>query len=109
MNLEDLTIGDARKLVKLFSVETKTHSFSVGQAYFVRTVTYHCLGRLKSVTDTDLVFDNASWVASSGRWNNALKTGELDEVEPHVSDLIVSRSAIVDAQVWLHALPAEVK
>ncbi len=40
----------------------------------------------------------------------ALKTGVLDEVEPYPEGLVVvGRGAIVDACVWPHALPREMK
>jgi len=83
--------------------------YKVGEKYFVRTVTYHYVGKLAQITDTELVLDQASWVADSGRWANALKTGVLSEVEPYLGRVILSRAAIVDASVWNHDLPKEQK
>ena len=111
--LDEITLGEFKQLVGLLAAAggacSKSHSLEVGKNYFVRTVTYHHVGRLASVTDTDIVLEDASWVASSGRWNAALTTGELDEVEPHNGPVIISRGAIVDSVTWCHGLPTEVK
>jgi hypothetical protein len=64
---------------------------------FVRTVSYHQIGRCLGVKDGFLLLENASWVASSGRFNNALVTGQLDEVEPFPNGVIlVGVASIVD-------------
>ena len=83
--------------------------WQIGKSYLVRTVTYHLLGKLLHVTDTELVFTEASWLASSGRFNEALKTGMVNEVEPFINDVIVGRSALIDATIWDHKLPTAVK
>lgn len=81
----------------------------VGTQYFVRTVTYHLVGRLTHVFDRELVFEDASWVADSGRWHHALGTGRLSEVEPFLGPVILGRGAVVDAAEWRHELPSEPK
>jgi hypothetical protein len=83
--------------------------WEIGKKYFVRTVTYHLIGELVHVTDTELLFKHASWVASSGRFSTALATGVLSEVEPFVNPVIMGRGAIVDASEWDHALPEAIK
>jgi hypothetical protein len=82
--------------------------FKVGKSYFVRTVTYHIVGKLASIEGNFLVFKDASWVADSGRFMNAIKEGKLDEVEP-VGEAIVNIDAITDAFPWKHTLPKEQK
>lgn len=84
-------------------------SLEIGKSYFIRTATYHCVGRLIRILPTEFVLEDASWVADSGRWHNALKTGQLSEVEPFVSNLTVFRGGCIDATEWLHPLPTEVK
>ena len=81
----------------------------VGTAYFIRTVTYHLVGRLTRVGPLELELEDAAWVADSGRWNEALRTGKLSEVEPFPEPVIVGRGAISDATPWRHPLPLEVK
>lgn len=84
-----------------------TAPWCVGQCYLIRTVTYHVLGRLAWVGPTELVLEDASWVADSGRWHEALAKGVLSEVEPAPAPgaAIVGRGAIVDAYPWHHPLP----
>ena len=69
----------------------------VGKCYFIRTVTYHVTGRLASVGPHELVLDDAAWVADSGRFADAFRTGSLSEVEPFPGQIIVGRAAVVDA------------
>jgi len=83
--------------------------WQIGENYFIRTVTYHFIGKLVHVTDSELVFDKASWIAVSGRWNESLRTGKLDEVEPYTDTLIVGRGSLIDATKWNHDLPTQVK
>ena len=104
----ELTIADIKELLS-GQCGTDSHSFTLGEKYFVRTVTYHCVGRLRDITATDLKLEDAAWVADSGRWNEALSTGKLNEVEPFPSYVIISRAAIVDATPWVHDLPRETK
>ena len=82
-----------------------THPYEIGKSYFVRTVTMYTVGTLKSIYDGELVFENASWVADMGRFNEALKTGNFQESERFERDAIVNRGAIVDATIWPHPLP----
>ena len=77
---------------------SNAHPYEVGKNYHVRTVTMAIAGRLKAVYDKELVFENASWVADSGRFHEYLKdTSKLAENETFVNDVIVGRGAIVDA------------
>lgn len=109
MNIEDLTIKEAKQLANLFGGNAKAHPFKVGESYLIRTVTMIILGKLETVLDTELVMSSASWVADTGRFYDALKTGKLNEVEPFTNDVIVGRSALIDATIWTHKLPTEQK
>lgn len=82
--------------------------FSVGKSYFIRTVTYHILGKVERISGDFIVLSDACWVADSGRFSEAIKDGELNEVE-FVGDAIVSINAIADGFPWLHKLPKETK
>lgn len=83
--------------------------FEVGKAYLIRTVTHIDVGIVKSVGEKELVLEDASWVADTGRFHDALKSGTLDEVEPYIDDVILGRGAIIDATRWGHDLPREQK
>jgi hypothetical protein len=80
----------------------------IGSKLFIRTVTYHCVGRVIGLKDGFFQLEDASWVADSGRFMNAIKEGVLSEVEP-VGDMWVAISSIVDMFPWLHELPNEQK
>jgi hypothetical protein len=82
--------------------------FEVGKAYFIRTVIYHVLGRVKKITGKFLEMEDASWIADSGRFSNAISEGKLDEIEP-TGDAIVNTDSIIDAYEWKHKLPREQK
>jgi hypothetical protein len=84
--------------------------FSVGRAYFIRTVTHHLVGMLAHVGDKELVLTQCSWIADDGRFSTAMKTGQLSEIEPFPdTPVIVGRAAIIDAHEWKHKLPQDIK
>jgi len=109
MDIKDMRLGDVWELLRVIGPSKTSHSWQVGQKVFIRTLSYHYIGRVAAVTDTDVVLDEASWVADSGRWNHALTTGELSEVEPYPGSVVVHRGVIVDHCRWDHDLPREVK
>lgn len=81
----------------------------VGKAYFIRTVTMHQIGVLVDFNDKELLLKDAVWVADSGLFNDALKKGTLNEIEPFVGNIIVNRDAIVDVCEWIHKIPKDRK
>ena len=109
IDVNELTIGQVKEIAKMVECGSVagggSHSLVIGKSYFVRTVTFHMTGRLKAVTDCDIVLSDAAWVADSGRFADALKTGKLAEVEPYPDEVIINREAIVDVSGWLHDLP----
>lgn len=114
--LEDIKLGEFLNLVKFFNEskleckkEEEINLWEKDKTYFIRTVTMHLIGKLKSLTNKELLLDNAVWVADSGRFHNALKDGELSEVEPFVNQVIVNRDCIIDATIWDHPIPDKQK
>lgn len=100
---------ELKEVIEALSAQTQSHSFRVGTAYMVRTVTHYYLGRLVAVTDTDLVLDDASWIPDTGRFADSLKNGTVNECEPFAKPVIVQRGAIVDATEWTAKLPRDQK
>lgn len=84
-------------------------AYKIGTKYFIRTATYHVVGKLKRNLKKELVLEKVSWIADTGRFNNALKTGVFDEIEPFVEDVIIQKTGIIDATIFTHSLPSEVK
>lgn len=63
--------------------------FIVGRDYLIRTVTHYYTGRLVWVGDKEIVIEDATWVADTGRFNE-------NEVEPYPKGMfiIVGRGSI---------------
>ena len=101
MNLDEMTIGDAKKLASLFNhAEERSESapWGIGKCYLIRTVTMIQTGRLVAVHKQELVLEDAAWIADTGRFSDALKSLEFTEVEPFPDgDVIVGRGSIIDA------------
>ncbi len=81
----------------------------VGASVIVRSVMFFYTGRVVSIDETWLVLSDAAWIADTGRWSEALKTGSLGEVEPYPDVVAISKGAIVDVSTWSHTLPRGVK
>jgi len=88
---------------------TSTLPYEVGSKVLIRTVTMTQVGRIEAVYPKEIVLVDGSWVADTGRFSNALATGELSEVERIPGRYIVGRGAIVDCCEWWHDLPTETK
>lgn len=80
----------------------------VGEKFFFRTVTYHLTGRVKKVIGHILELENAAWICDSGRFMDAIKKGELNEVEP-VGRAYINIQSVTDFFPWKHKLPEEQK
>ncbi len=82
--------------------------FKIGEKYLIRTVTMTLIGELTFVGSQELALKNASWIADTGRFHDALKEGietlSPSEIEPFIDDVIVGRGAIVDATVYRRSL-----
>lgn len=113
MNINDLTIGQAREIVRAFNqgAESKTTALEIGKCYLIRTVTMMYTGRLIGMTDEDFILEDAAWIADSGRYSDALAKGvsALNDVEPYPNLVYVARASRVDAAEWNHPLPREQK
>jgi hypothetical protein len=89
-------------------IDISTLDDLVGQKLFIRTVTYHCVGKVVKRMGAFIQLETASWIADSGRFSDALKNGTLNEVEP-VGTMWVNLSSVVDFFPWKHKLPTEQK
>lgn len=89
---------------------SQTPFWTVGNNYFIRTVTFHYTGNLVGIEPNELVFKDVAWIADSGRFQQALETCLFSEVEMYpVSSLVmISRGSIVDA-VSITTLPTSQK
>jgi hypothetical protein len=79
----------------------------VGKAFYFRTVTYHWVGRVAGVFGGKFLYlTDASWIAESGRFMQAIRDGALNEVEP-VGHAFVNLDTVTDFIPWVHELPTE--
>jgi len=90
--------------------EINSYEDLVGGKYFFRTVTYHSLGEVVKIVGKFAYLKNASWIADSGRFNEALKGNWTDnaEIEP-VGNMFINLDTVVDFFPWKHKLPTNVK
>lgn len=87
-----------KKSVSKTNSRTNSSPFVIGENYLIRTVTMIETGRVVRVTPTEVVLEGAAWIADTGRFADALKSGNFNEVEPFPDgEVIVGRGAIVDA------------
>ena len=90
-------------------VKEKPELKLVGNAYFFRTVTYHLVGKVVAQHGGGIIeLDEASWVADSGRFMQAIKSGTLNEVEP-VGKAYLNLKSVTDFFPWVHELPQSQK
>ena len=80
----------------------------IGKKLFIRTVTYHLTGKAVKRIGNFFHLKEAAWIADSGRFEQAIKDGELNEVEP-VGEAWVNINSIVDMFPWKNKLPKEQK
>lgn len=103
MNIEEMTIGEARELSKLFNNQSQVKPleespFKVGKTYLIRTVTMTWYGTVKLFSERFITLKEASWIADTGKFSEALKDAQnFDSVEPAQTDVIIAIGAIVDA------------
>lgn len=109
MNIDNLTIKEAREIAALFSAKSDEHPFEIGANYLIRTVTMIDTGRLVRVTPTELVLEDAAWIADTGRFADAVAKAQFSEVEPFpAGQVIIGRGAIIDA-LKITVLPRDQK
>ncbi len=110
--LKDILV-EAEESTKPKTESVGDHPYQIGKNYFIRTVTMAYVGRLIAVYDNELLLQNASWVADSGRFNEVftkgLENSSSSEIEPYKDDVVVGRGAIVDASLYGFDLPTKEK
>lgn len=89
--------------------KSSARGFVVGKSYLIRTVTNYWTGKLVRLGPKELTLETAAWIADTGRFSQALGSGQFNEIEPVKGSAIVGRGSIVDAVEWPHVLPVDVK
>ena len=101
MNVNDLTIGEAKQIAAMFGTAAgavDNSAWELGKIYLIRTVTMIDTGRLVAVTPQELVLEDAAWIADTGRFSDAVKKADFGEVEPFPEGrVIIGRGSVIDA------------
>lgn len=102
MNIDEMKVGDLREVASLIGSAPKgvrdPGPWNIGGLYLIRTATYAQSGRLVAVYDQELVLEDAAWIADTGRFADAVASGNFAEVEPFgAGRVIVGRAALIDA------------
>ena len=96
------------QLLENEKIDVSTYDDLIGKSWFFRTVSYHLVGKVTKRIGSFLQLEQASWVADSGRFMNAIKEGTLNEVEP-VGIAFLNLESVTDFFPWVHALPTKQK
>jgi hypothetical protein len=74
-------------------------AYKIGGNYMFRTVTHIVTGKLESIHNDGLRVSSAAWIADTGRYAQAVATGEFSEVEPYPAGatVVVNHQAMIDA------------
>ena len=111
MDINDLTIGQAKELSNMFGAAGSecVNPFEVGKQYLIRTVTHIQTGACVKIQGAFVWLDNAAWIADTGRFNDCLKHGKFNEVEPYPNGVCVNTGSIIDFVLFEGDLPTEQK
>ena len=106
----NITLNDLKQLLCDEESKLSSSPYEVGKNYFIRTVTHYYTGRLVAVYEHELVIADAAWIADTGRYADALKSGDFSEVEPYPEgNVIIGRGALLDASPLSTSLPRSQK
>jgi hypothetical protein len=107
-DISNMTPADTQKLVN--ELHTRANKapvsgpasavapWNIGANYLIRTVTMIDTGRLVGVTPTELVLEDAAWIADTGRFSDAVQKASFSEVEPFPAGrVIIGRGSVIDA------------
>jgi hypothetical protein len=110
LNIDDLTVGQARELARQFGMPTQSNEFwEIGKLYLIRTVTMIDTGTLVAVTEHEIILRDAAWIADTGRFSQALESCDFGEVEPFPDGLVaIGRGSIIES-VRIKKAPRGVK
>lgn len=71
--------------------------FDIGGVYLIRTVTMIDLGRVVAANHKWIVLEDAAWIADTGRFADALKKCQFNEVEPFPDGrVIIGAGSVID-------------
>lgn len=112
VNIDNLTYGELKQIAALFggAQPSAQSPYHVGEKYLIRTVTMTLTGRIVLVGPQEIVLTDAAWIADTGRYADAVASGDFSEVEPYPDgqEVVVGRAAVIDATI-IPSLPRKQK
>ena len=75
----------------------------VGKSYFVRTVTYHLVGRVTKIKENWITLEDASCVFNTDNMTTMIRTGTIASSN-YLGDVTVNANSITDFFPWKHEL-----
>jgi len=107
INIDDLSVGQIKEIQRLLvgGDQPQPSPVKIGEAYLFRTVTHIELGRVTEIMGRFVRLEDASWVANTGRYYDALLSGVLEEVEPYPVCTTVNMGSRINVTPWPHRLP----
>lgn len=123
IDIEELTLKQIREIQsliapipsyvsgELLSTAPTRSNYPVGRNVIVRTVTMIYTGKLESVTDSDLVLVDCSWIPETERFMQFVAEGKVRECEPYPDGLpvYINRGALLDMCELRKELPRSQK
>ena len=98
LDIESLTLKEIREIASIANPQSSVHPWEIGKIYLIRTVTMIDVGRVVAIYPTEIVLEEACWVADTGRFAQAVATAEFGETEPFPDGrVIIGRGSIIDA------------
>jgi hypothetical protein len=86
-------------------IDISSYDDLIGKTLFFRTVTFHLIGKVIKRIGKFFELKEAVWVADSGRFMQAIETGELNEYEEIKTKWYVQLEACSDFGIWKHKIP----
>lgn len=103
-----LTIEEVRSILQPSG--SQSTSMKIGEQYLFRTVTVYVTGRIVAITDTDILIADGAWIPDTGRFSDAVKAVQFNEVEPYPDgEHILFRGGLIDAVRLKGSLPRSQK
>ena len=93
MNIDSLTIGQVKEISALIGQQSRPFDhpvMKVGAKLEIRTVTLFYTGEVIHVDNQYVTIKDVAWIADEGRFTEAQKTGEFNEVEVMPNDVPMS-------------------
>jgi len=90
--------------MKTINVEVTGLEDLVGEKLFIRTVTYHWVGKVKKLIGGIIELEDASCVFDSGPFKEAFGKGNLENSE-YSGQQFINLSTVSDFSIWKHSLP----